>query len=222
MKAFIVLAAALLLSQEKNEAEELFRKMEEKFVQAKTLQVNAKATLDEGKIDSTAQLMVGEGNRARIAVEMKFMGSTRSFSSVSDGKSIQLTSAEGTRLPAYPTPESFGQLMRKSVAICGVYIGSGCFSGGQAGTDPATAYRLSSFVMGPKGKIGDIETQAVQYKAAPKLGEELTVIIWIDPKTQLPLKRSVVGKERSMEETYTEIKLDEKIDAAKFELPKDK
>jgi len=222
MKAFIVLAAALLLPQEKNEAEELYKKMEAKFVQAKTIQMKMKAALNEGKVDVTAQLLVAEENRAHFSAEMKFMDSTRTSSSVSDGKSIQLTSAEGMKLPAYETPETFGQLIRKGIAACGGLFAASVFSGGQAGTDPATAYKASAFVLGPKEKVGEIETQMVQYSVALKVGGDLVVMVWIDPKTNLPVKRRLTSEHKAVEETYSELKFDEKIDPAKFELSKDK
>ena len=48
--------------------------------------------------------------------------------------------------------------------------------------------------------------------------------LWIDPETYLPVKREMRGfhkKEKlAYSETCSDLKLDEKIDAAKFERPK--
>ena len=222
MKLFALIAVALLLPQEKNEAEELYKKMEAKILEAKTIQVKVKGTLDDGKIEVTADVLAGEANRGRIDVEMKAGGSTRSFGSISDGKSMQTTAAEGMKMAPAETPEKFGVLIRKTLANFGGLTASEAFSPGQAKADPATVYKVSDFVLGPKGKVGEIEAQMVQYKVATKYETGITMMVWIDPKTNLPLKRSIVTRTKSGEETYPEVKIDEKIDPAKFELPKAK
>ena len=221
MKAFIVLAAALLLPQEKNEAEELFRKMEAKLVAAKTIQMKVKGLLNEGKVQVTVDLQVAEENRARLAAEMKILDQTVTSGSVSDGKNIQRTSTEGIRLPLQPTPEKFGQLVRRCIAAYGCVTAGYAFSEGSK-ADPAVAYKVTEFVLGPKEKIGKTETQMVQYKLATKDESGITVMVWIDPKTNLPVKRRLTSEHKAVEETYSELKFDEKIDPAKFELSKDK
>ena len=49
--------------------------------------------------------------------------------------------------------------------------------------------------------------------------------MWIDTKTNLPLKRAIMtqkGDDKfTVTETYTKLKLDEKIDPKMFELPKE-
>jgi len=221
VKLFALIAVALLLPQEKNEAEELYKKMEAKILEAKTIQVKVKGSMEDGKIGLAADILLGESNRARLDVEMQIQGSIRTFGSVSDGKSIQVTATDGTRQAAYATPETFGVLFRRGIAIVGAMHASSAFSGRMATSDPATAYKVSDFVLGPKGKVGETEAQMVQYKVATKYDTNITVMVWIDPKTHLPLKRTVTAAMKSGEETYSEVKLDEKIDAAKFELPKE-
>ena len=221
MTGFILLAATLLLPQAKNEAEELFKKMEEKILQSKTIQAKVKGSLEGGKIDVTVDVLAGEANRGRVDVEMKAMGSTRTFGSISDGKTMQTTAAEGMKMAPAATPETFGALIRKSLAIMGGLSATEAFSPGQSKANPETAYKVSEFVLGPKGKVGEIEAQMVQYKVATKYDTDITMMVWIDPKTNLPVKRSIVTKTKSGEETYPELKIDEKIDAAKFEHPKE-
>jgi outer membrane lipoprotein-sorting protein len=52
--------------------------------------------------------------------------------------------------------------------------------------------------------------------------DDAEVTLWIDAKTLLPLKRTVVTKRDvvHLTETYRDFKLDPKVDAKAFELPK--
>jgi hypothetical protein len=215
------LALALLLPQEKNEAEELFKKMQAKFVEAKTIRMKLKGSMGDGQVNGMADLWLAEENRVRYSWEMKVGAVTRSFETVSDGKTIQTAAGEGHRLQSQETPEAIGRLMRKTIAICGGLSGAGVLSGGLMKADPATAFKVSEFALGPKEKIGEIDAVLVQFKVATKYESGITSMVWIDPKTHLPLRRKLITASHTTEETCTEIKLDEKIDASKFELPKD-
>ena len=95
MKLLALSVVALLLPQEKNEAEELFKKMEEKLEKATTISVKVKGTMKAGDMSVEGDLIVGEGNRARSDMKLKSGDSTRAFSAVSDGDRTQVMPAGG-------------------------------------------------------------------------------------------------------------------------------
>ncbi|MCI0637989.1 MAG: hypothetical protein L0Y72_23555 [Gemmataceae bacterium] len=67
----------------------------------------------------------------------------------------------------------------------------------------------------PSG-VGKREAQVVQYQLQNKeIGDLAEASVWIDTKTQLPLKRTMAGKRESFTETYSVFTLDSKL----FEIP---
>jgi outer membrane lipoprotein-sorting protein len=87
----------------------------------------------------------------------------------------------------------------------------------------------SDFKLGKKDKVAGKEAYVVEYQLTRKggLGEKQEtnpVTVWIDVKTNLPVKRMITLKEGqgsfSLTETYTNIVLDQPIDDKTFALPK--
>src|SRR5205814_696548 len=83
---------------------------------------------------------------------------------------------------------------------------------------------VSDFKLGKKDKIGVRETQAVECTLKPDNGQVGQMTVWLDTKTNLPLKRSVtMAGEKGVfrvTEVYTEITINPKLDSKLFELPK--
>ena len=56
------------------------------------------------------------------------------------------------------------------------------------------------------------------------MGDPLQITLWLDTKTDLPLKRQTLGKVKDVKmtaiEVYTEVSLNPKLDPKIFELPK--
>jgi outer membrane lipoprotein-sorting protein len=222
MKALLVLAIALFLPQEKNEAEELFKKMEEKLAKATTITVKAKGAMGAGDASFEGDLIVGEDNRARSEVKLKSGDSTRPFSAVSDGGRTQVMPAGGGEAQLFDTPEKLGIIIRKAIARGGFSAGvDALMTVRDRNADPDQLSRVSAFKLGAKEKVGERDAQIVEWDLATKYESDIKVTTWIDSKSHLPLKRTVKYKRNAIEETYSEFKLDEKIDAAKFELPKE-
>jgi hypothetical protein len=121
---------------------------------------------------------------------------------------------------ASPTPKGLEQKARVAVSRSGILLGL------LIATPGGLELRASDFKLGRKQKVGDRQTQAVEYNSTV-LGakEPMATIVWIDVETKVPLKRSFRmkegGKEGTMTETFSNVKLDGKIDPKKFELPKD-
>ncbi|HZN61977.1 MAG TPA: hypothetical protein VFC90_06185 [Planctomycetota bacterium] len=222
----ILIVATTAPAQEKNEAEELFKKMEEKFTQAKTLQLSWKmaAPVKEGEITAEGALVLGEGNKARLDVAAKLPGVDQKDLFVSDGTQLR---SVGSRSSTVETPGTFNKTILGCLARGGpVYaltvINMNFYS---KESDPSKLITLSAFAMGKKERVGEREAQGIEFKATfePANRQKSTVKLWIDCETGLPVKRVFVVNEMNQEivstETYSGFKLDEKIDASKFELP---
>src|SRR5437764_1186515 len=85
--------AAVLLAQpgsqagDDDKAKELFDKMEKKLTEAKTLQVEGKAKMQEGDKEGTitGKLWLAAGNKTRMELKISGDGKEFEFKSVSDG-----------------------------------------------------------------------------------------------------------------------------------------
>jgi outer membrane lipoprotein-sorting protein len=221
MTSLILIAAALLLPQEKNEAEELFKKMEGKVTKAKSVHIKMAGRMDPEGLELTGELWLDDGNRGRCELKAKKDQETDTALLISDGKKVQMSGSGGKENRPFDAPESIVRLMRICASRAGVM---GTLDASQreekAKVDPETAFTASDFKLGAKEKVADRESQAISYKLTRKGEQEASVTVWIDTETHLPLKRSMKKGSRTLTETYTEFTLDGKIDAAKFELTK--
>ena len=90
--------------------------------------------------------------------------------------------------------------------------------------DGRDRFRVSSFELGDKEKVGQRDTQRLEYELAVK-GQDIpfSVAVWLDLKTGLPVKRtiasSVLGEMVTVTENYTKIVVDGNVDAKQFRLP---
>jgi len=219
-----VLAIALFLPQEKNEAEELFKRMEEKLLKAKTLQCMVEGVVEPIKLKLSGELWLDEGNRARMELEGKTEEVNRSAVIISDGRTVRKAQDENAR--SIVASERYGTHVRTCFARFG-FLGM-TDQWDDTVADPLETRRLSGFRLGAKEKVGEREAQAVEYRIG---GEPAEVTLWIDLKSHLPLKRTVtqapqrfgkMGEVTVIREMYADVKLDERVDPAKFELSKEK
>jgi outer membrane lipoprotein-sorting protein len=222
----IVLA---LHADDKNEAEQLFRKMETKLTSAKSLECSHEAKIEGGKGPGSvkASLTLAEGNKSRLDVSGRFGDFEEKITLVSDGeKVVSLADRPG---PKGPAPKWLNDAYRASLARAGLVVALTFIEG--VGEQPKEfkaddEMKVSNFKLGKKEKVGDKEAQVVQYNVNIKeFSDPWEVSAWIDTKTNLLLKREVrikKGDDRiTNTETYSKISIDEKIDPKKFELPKD-
>ena len=226
MRLVMLGVLAIALAQEKNEAEELFRKMEEKFTNAKSFQLSWKgaAKVKEGDITAEGTIVLDEGNKVRIDVYAKVIEMEQKDQFVSDGKTLKTF---GSRPSTTDTPGTFNKTVLGSLARGGaIYaltvINMKYYS---KETDPAKLFTLTSFAMGKREEVDKREAQIIEFKAT--LGpahQEAQVKLWIDRETGLPVKRVFTVNEMNQDivntETYSNFKFDEKIDPKKFEFPK--
>ena len=239
-----IITIALLLPQEKNDAEEIFKALVEKLSKAETVQVESRASLDCQKHGEkwtaliTGKIFLHKDGHARLEYEGQNKGPVSSLI-VSDA--ITTTWVSGKRrpsLPAQPTlrRDAIALLARtgstQAITVIGVGLRSAEMEeeirqrGGSPEpreADPLKRMRIGQFTRVPAEKVDGRAVIALQFIVEYE-GEtgKTTVTVWIDSETRLPIRRRVIdeGEGTLTEESYSVFNLDEKIDPAKFELPK--
>ncbi len=239
------LAAAFLppASAQDNEAEKLFRDMEKKILSAKAFEVSFTCRIHELQRRSTrGELLVTQDDKARLKVSGDFGGKRHArFELVSDGKLIRTKGAKlyfsTIGFPAvqlggqseWETPKKLHAGLATSLSRAGMALT--VFGLPFLGTpDPdaeGSRMQVYDFRIAPAEKIGEREAKVIHYRYGKGGGgrDDGEVTLWIDAKTLLPLKRSLVVQRSENErltgtDTYYAFKLDPKIDAKAFELPK--
>ena len=234
--ALMALAAWPAVAQE-NEAEKLFRGMEKSVRAAKTLQLRFEASItgaDAKKWNVKGTLILGAGDKLRVESEGKLFGEESKFTFVSDGtdmKSFGYTKAAGQpkqdKTETEKPPKGAGIFLRESLPRDGFFW---CFLNmNRRGELPANLFKLSDFKLAGKEKIGERNTQVIQFtttvkeKGKDKDPNVLSMKLWIDAKTNLPVRLAMTGGGSDITditETYSEFTIDGKVDAKSFELPK--
>ncbi|HEU4338797.1 MAG TPA: hypothetical protein VFS19_01910 [Planctomycetota bacterium] len=222
MKLLALLAAILLPPQEKNEAEALFKKMEEKLAKATSITAKVKGSIEQKMLtlEVEAEIHLAEGNRARGAFTLTSDAQTLTSGVVSDGKTTHVTPTQGPA-QTFATLDKLGPLLAGTYGRGGVVTTIGMLNNSRVGpADLDSKAPVKDFKMGAKEKVGDRDTQAVEFKLTLGKEADIEVTVWIDLATHLPVKRTMKSTKNTIQETTVDVKLDEKIDPAKFELPK--
>jgi outer membrane lipoprotein-sorting protein len=233
------LALALLapmawpVAAEENEAEKLFRNTEQKLRTAKTLQVHFDSTItgaDAKRWNVKGTLTLGEGDKFRVEAEGKLFGEESKFTVVSDG--TEMKSFGYTQAPGQPkqdknetekSPKMIGTYFRESLSGQDVFV---TFLNMDSRSKlPPDRIKMSDFKLGGEEMIGERNTQAIQYTvtAKGKNANVLSMKMWLDAKTKMPVKRTMTGGGSDISditETYSEFTVDGNVDAKLFALPK--
>lgn len=225
----VVLAAALPVGgQEGNAAAELFRKMEAKLLGAKTLNGSVAVVMrTPQEVKLVGALHLADKDRANLALTTTVAGKDRRGTMLSDGKRMRWA-VEGTPAPTQATPPGLNGFLAAKCARAGIGFSFLIATGGDgdraAVKDIEKMYPVSDFHLRAKEQVGDRTAQVVEHRLT-WAGKEpvLRVAVWIDAKTDLPLKRLLVGSKGNftirIEETYTDLALDGKLDGKRFALP---
>jgi outer membrane lipoprotein-sorting protein len=222
----VVLAMGLPSSAQENEGEKLFRKLEQKVRSAKGLKVTFDVDGQFGKETAKTKgyLLVTEGNKGRLEIQTTVGDKTVVEQMIADGKDSAFLEAgkiKGEKKPVDPA---------STEAALSVSIRAGVLAVLQVGPDPKNKFDVdkvlpaSDFKLGAKEKLGEREAQVLTYKLSPPMGDPMQITLWIDTKTELPLKRTTLGKAKDVKlsavEVYGEFVLNPTFDAKIFELPK--
>ena len=223
MKLIALAVLALMIPQESSEAETLFKKMEEKIAKAKTIYAGVATPGDAmkaGAVTAGGEFFAEGPNRFRLDIEIKRDKGWVQELVVCDGKQWATRGNEpASNRPAKDAPKEVGRLIRSAIARIGFVNSTAAELYESAGMAPDDVFAVSNFRLGKKEKIGNREGQEVIYRLKSKIMEDDAAVVWIDTVTHVPLRRSFKGKTVISEE-WAFCKLDEKIDDAKFELPK--
>ena len=215
----LILAAAPSRAQE-GEAEKLYRAMEKKILAAKSLvlEFNSQVTVDDKKFTVKGTIYVAAGNKTRLELESKLFGL---------GKTLIVTNGESKyakvmilvfdKGPFPPKGEVLLALITRFSAVqAAMHRNPGPKK--MAASDLDKECPVKNFKLGVKEMVGKREAQVVQYQIG-----DVTESVWIDTKTQLPLKRTMAGKDKKtigdLAETYSVFTVDSKLDGKLFDIP---
>jgi outer membrane lipoprotein-sorting protein len=226
-----VMSAVLLtvLGQGNNDAEQLFRRMEEKLAKAKTLELvfEGKLEVKEGNESVTLRregsLLLAEGSRMRLEMKEGAKAETMWRLMVSDGARMKVLD-KGSDPQVQTAPKSGNSEVLTWVTRAGVLLPQMPLPDVQA-ADGNDRYPVSDFRLGNKEKVGEREAQRLEYQLVVKGHPGIfAVTVWLDTKTDLPVKRLVTfqmpGHMATLTEGYMKLTLDGNVDAKKFELAK--
>jgi hypothetical protein len=224
-----VLTAGLLLGAEAprgedvsaRDAEKLFRAMEEKLAKAKALECFFAVELNSVRYKGS--LLLGEGGKARLEINEASEAKAIRVRLVSDGTRLSYQDNGMPTPKLEDTPKDLGADMLTWLARPGLFSPQAPLPDVKA-DDARDRFRVSDFRHDKEEKIGGRVTQRLSYRLAVKgQRDPFSVVVWIDSKTGLPVKRMVSsrigGEKTTVVETYTKLTLDGKTDAKKFRLP---
>ncbi len=225
------LCALLLpaLAARGEDAEKLYRQMEQKITKAKAFHVVADVDA-KGKDGKAAKIHIdatlAEGNKVRLKVKGTADAKDVGMEMVSDGKNLRtVMAAAGKGPPDQETPDRFTEVVAAVMARVGL-IG-GFRATAQKGKDRKIPdveklFGLHDLKMGKPETVNGREAKVIRYtiKVSEPKEETVNVTLWLDAKTLLPMKRllEIPAEMTRVTETYTEFNLHPKIDAKTFEL----
>jgi outer membrane lipoprotein-sorting protein len=214
-----------------NEADLLLREMDAKIVAAKSLRIEF--TIDDsgdGKPTRLTEgaLLVADGNRVRYDLTGMITASV-----ISDGKQLESVFAKPLEKKSQLTPAWFNDVLKAWIGRGGTFVAFGKvleYANKSVGEEPGdkVAPHATNARMLPSEDLKGIKVPVVEYDLTfPKLIADVDtakVRLWIDPKSKLPLRRTLTFKFGTEEKTYTaihtKIEIDPKLDPKLFELPK--
>jgi outer membrane lipoprotein-sorting protein len=229
--SYSLLLALFVLAQPDTGAERLFQRMEQELATAKAVECvfELKSEAGEG-VDFKGRLLLVEGNKLRLEMENPKQGARTKMVVVSDGTKL-MAAAGGARKELPELPKSLNQEIVKVLAHAGGrMLGRGVIipepSEDREAKGKRFADRLqpSGFKLGKKEKLDGREAQVVEYELRVEgEADSATIAVWIDTKTNLPLKRTLSDKKGGKliyTETYTQLSVGGQLDKKEFELPK--
>lgn len=227
---WLTLAATVLLAAEPDSAEAQFKKMEQQVLKCKTLQTELDVVAGAEKesfMEMKGRMLIAQGNKVRMELEGEIRKEKDKMVMVSDGKKMIMDSAkrpgQGKEQdsPKHLTEASLASYSRSGIVVA-LFMARA-----SSGDEKPEAFDIDKEMAISDFKLGKKEggTQAIEYKLATRGGKDpMAITVWIDSKTNLPVKRVATAMEGKMTMTITEkyakTELDGKIDDKKFTLPK--
>jgi outer membrane lipoprotein-sorting protein len=206
-------------------AEKLYRDMEKQIRDAKSIKMafEIDAAIDKNINKMRGAVTVAEGNKARLEVNGSDNGKPQNMTLIADGKLAHYRGSEKPGGESKPVEANLSQTRPLILARGGVFA---TFQIGPATEtfDIDKVLAISNFKLGKKEKVGVREAQVIEYTLKPDNGQVVQMAVWLDTKTNLPLKRLMTAPGQKgvfrVTETYTEITLNPQLDAKVFVIPK--
>jgi outer membrane lipoprotein-sorting protein len=212
----VLLLPALAGAGEGNEAEKLYRALESKVTKAKSIRVTfaAKITGGKRKEPDTVKgvLELREGDKGRGEVEEKRKGKEHKWTFGSDGKKLTVTDSELGQEKEEELPKDFGARLRTILSR----IGPAAMT--LVKIPPRgweKVLRLSGFNFGKDTNRDGRAVRVLEYKVTLQYKvakHSLSVKLWLDTATGLPVQREVRWEAESpplrVVETYSKFKAD--------------
>jgi len=229
---WISLVAAVLIPAQADSAEAQFKKMEQQILKAKTLQSELDIVAKGDKETFMAvkgRIAIAQGGKIRLELEGEVQKDKDKMTMVSDGKQMVMDSSKrpGKSQDAQKqmTEITLAAMARSGIVPVLFFASDRSDEKEDKTFDIDKMFKITDLKLGKKGAIDGKETQAIEYKLTPKLAKEtMTMTVWIDVKTNLPVKRVAESKEGdkmfTITETYGKLTLDGKVDDKEFVLPK--
>jgi outer membrane lipoprotein-sorting protein len=222
----VVALAAPAYAGEKD-AEKLFRRMEAKVRDAKTIQVRFDATMTIAGIAGSVKgkTALGESDQVYFEADINW-GDRKSQSGLVDTGAKLFVKGEGN--PSFdrkdrPKAKGLGDYFRTALPRFGVFFVLEDATKGIELGNATDDFKASDFKLGAKENVAGAETQVVEYTVVLKGKEKVSAKMWINTKTNLPAKLEVRlvanGLPVALSETYLEYALDGEVDAKLFAEP---
>ena len=230
----LLLPALVMAGGQDNEAEKLFRDMEKKIAEAKTLRVSY-----ESKITGMSMLRVNhvkgkvslsEGNKTTLEEMLKGERDVITIKLIGDGKKLKTVwvNPPGKEF-VEPLPKHFNANLRTGLSRVCVFV-TVLMTESEPGRkrkelDLSKMFQASSFKLGGTTKLAGREAVLVEYQLkAPGGKMPIQAKVWIDTKTHLPLKRELLEKAgnrlSTIVETYSSFTLGKRGGGKSSEPPK--
>ena len=224
--ALVGLKTHPLPAQDRNEAENLFRQMEEKLSKARTLECVFEGKL-QPKGSLKGSLAFAENNKVRVEYSLESEGGRQVTATVvSDGDKVVKVLNGKEPEPVFKAgtkdvplePPSLREMTLRSFGLTG-----GCV----VLELPYFESKVSGFKLGKKEHLDGRDTQIIEYEMTVEgvsvEGTSVSTAVWLDAKTTLPVKRVTsidkgAGDKQTVTETYTNLTLNKNVDAKTFEL----
>lgn len=218
------------------EAELLLREVEAKIASANTLRIEFTMTLRNGEVAGfQGTLLLAQKNRARLEYKTKdAKGKTKSgILALSDGKELvqeEVSEQEGKRLNHTRMPSWYNAILQSRLGRGGAFQTEISIqpSNLSTGTKPEAkdGPRTSNVKQLPDETMNGVKARVVEYDlewpAVPDEFQKWKVRFWIDAKTKLPLRRTMIALAKAdgtATVTETKFEVDPKLDEKLFQLP---
>jgi outer membrane lipoprotein-sorting protein len=220
-----VLSAALLLPSigvpagEKNEARQLFDKMEKKLAEADTLSLTSHGKLKLGDQEGTvkATLLLAQGNKVRVDLVTAGNGKSAEVSMVSDGNQMS-TAVAGKPSKETQTPKYLKENLVYTLSRVGLTPALMTTKKRDENKPQQDSMPVSDFKLDKRDELDGRTVHVLHYQVGfTGQDKKFAATLYLDLKTLLPVRRTIAAIGLSEEYQW---RLNEKIPEERFALPK--